>query len=119
MANWTLKTGFPVITVEELDDRQIKVTQNRFLSTGNVKPEEDKTLWYAPLEIKSLTGAKATMDHTAVLEERAKVYDVGSVEDHKSNGNTVGVYRVHYSPERLVKLGHKASLFTVQDRVAV
>lgn len=119
MANWTLKVGFPVITVEELGDRKIKVTQNRFLSTGDAKPEEDETLWYVPLEIKSFTGEKATIDHSAVLDERAKVFDVGSVEDYKLNADTVGVYRVHYSPERLVKLGKKAASFTVEDRVGL
>ena len=44
MKNWTLKIGFPVITVKE-DGGKITVTQNRFLATGDVKPEEDETLW--------------------------------------------------------------------------
>lgn len=45
MAGWTLNSGFPVITVEEIDDgRKLKVRQNRFLTTGDVKPDEDETL---------------------------------------------------------------------------
>lgn len=33
MDPWTLKIGFPVITVKETD-KGLHVTQNRFLSTG-------------------------------------------------------------------------------------
>lgn len=34
MESWTNKIGFPIITVEE-DEEGIKVTQNRFLATGD------------------------------------------------------------------------------------
>ncbi|ORX33751.1 leucyl aminopeptidase [Kockovaella imperatae] len=119
MANWTLKVGFPIINVEEQGDGKLKLTQNRFLSTGDAKPEEDETLWWVPLEVKTLSGGKSSVDHKAIMHERSTTYDVGSAEDFKLNADTIGVYRVNYSPERLAKLGKQAKSFTVEDRVGL
>ena len=118
MASWTLKVGFPVITVEETGSGKIKVTQNRFLSTADAKPEEDETLWYVPLEIKKIENGKTSIDHKAVLKERSATFDVGSA-DFKLNAETVGVYRVKYSPERLSKLSQDATSLTCEDRVGL
>jgi aminopeptidase 2 len=46
MDNWINKIGFPVLTVTEKADR-ITVRQDRYLETGDVKDEENRTLWYA------------------------------------------------------------------------
>ncbi|WRT67329.1 uncharacterized protein IL334_004299 [Kwoniella shivajii] len=119
MANWTLKVGFPVIKVEETGDGKIKVTQNRFLSTGDVKPEEDETLWYVPLEVATLNNGKVDVDHKATLQERSATYDLKGNDSFKLNAQTVGVYRVSYEPERLVKLGKEASKYTIEDRVGL
>ncbi|TXT13659.1 hypothetical protein VHUM_01026 [Vanrija humicola] len=119
MANWTLKIGFPVITVEEPGDGTIKVTQNRFLSTGDVKPEEDETIWYVPLEVKTINGPTEEVDHKAVLNERSTTYNLGGADTFKLNAETIGVYRVKYTPERLAKLGKDAQKFSVSDRVGL
>jgi len=119
MANWTLKVGFPVISVEETGDGTVKLTQNRFLSTGDVKPEEDETLWWVPLEIRAMKSGKPSVDHKAILHDRSMTYDLGGADSFKLNAQTVGVYRVSYSPERLAKLGKEASSFSVEDRVGL
>ena len=118
MANWTLRIGFPVISVEEMNGK-LKLTQNRFLSTGDVKPEEDETLWYVPLEIKTIKGGKVSVDHEGILDHRSMTYDLAGADSFKLNAETVGVYRVSYAPERLVKLGKEASSFSVEDRVGL
>lgn len=122
MANWTLKIGFPVITVEEIGGK-IKVRQDRFLNTGDVKPEENETLWYVPLELKTVKDGKVSVDHKAVLSERETTLDLGGAKTFKLNAETVGVYRVAYSAERLALLGEEAakadSAFSVEDRVGL
>jgi aminopeptidase 2 len=118
MANWTLKIGFPVITVDETADGQIKLTQNRFLGTGDVKPHEDETLWWVPLGIKTVKDGKTTVDHKAVLSDRSGSFKVDS-DVFKLNADTVGVYRVAYSPERLSKLGRQGAMFSEEDRVGI
>jgi aminopeptidase 2 len=124
MKEWTHNVGFPVITVDELDNGKIKVRQNRFLNTGDVKPEEDETLWYVPLELKTVSkDGKASIDHKAILHEREATYDVGDAKAFKFNAETVGVYRVAYSAERLLALGEEAakkeSGFTTEDRIGL
>ncbi|KAI5449750.1 Aminopeptidase 2 mitochondrial [Naganishia albida] len=124
MKEWTLKVGFPVITVEEVEGGKIKVRQNRFLNTGDVKPEEDETLWYVPLELKTVTkDGKSSIDHKAILHEREATFDVGDAKAFKLNAETVGVYRVAYSAERLLALGEEAakkeSGFTTEDRIGL
>jgi aminopeptidase 2 len=117
MANWVLKIGFPVLTVEE-SAGEIKVTQNRFLSSGDVKPEEDETIWWVPLGIKTIKDGRATVDKTAVLSGRSAIFKVDS-DVFKLNAETVGVYRVAYSAERLVKLGQQGPSLSVEDRVGI
>lgn len=121
MKNWVLAQGFPVLTVTEGTD-SITVRQNRFLATGDVKPEEDETLWYVPLAIKSSQG----VDMEAVLDEKREAeFPLKGAKDSiwKLNANTIGVYRVAYSPERLAKLGKEAAnkngVFSLEDRVGL
>ncbi|KAE8260863.1 hypothetical protein A4X13_0g94 [Tilletia indica] len=126
MGAWIYKQGFPVITVTEKDDA-IVVRQNRFLLTGDVKPEEDETLWYVPLALRTVDGeGKVQTDQSIVLNsERELSIPLKGAKDKtwKLNADTVGVYRVAYSPERLSKLGEEAakptSAFTLEDRVGL
>ncbi|CEH17992.1 leucyl aminopeptidase [Ceraceosorus bombacis] len=136
MSNWILKIGYPVITVEEKQD-SIVVRQNRFLSTGDVKPEEDETLWYVPLQLKTVSASgEAKVDPSAVLDlERSREIALKDVKNstwklnadtigvYRLNADTIGVYRVAYEPARLAKLGAEAakpdSAFSLQDRVGL
>ncbi|KAL1406700.1 Aminopeptidase 2 mitochondrial [Vanrija albida] len=118
MNNWVLKIGFPVVSVEELGGGEVKLTQHRFLITGDVKDDEDETVWWIPLEIKAVRDGKAAVDHDAVLNERSATFKVDS-DVFKLNAETVGVYRVMYSAERLAKLGEQAQQFSVDDRVGL
>ncbi|PWY97439.1 putative AAP1-alanine/arginine aminopeptidase [Testicularia cyperi] len=126
MSNWILKQGFPVLTVtEEADGLTIK--QNRFLSTGDPSAEEDSTLWYVPLMLKTIdANGKVTVDRDAFLKgEREVKIPLANAKDatYKLNAGTIGVYRVAYSPERLAKLGAEAakeqSPFSLEDRVGL
>ncbi|CAO1624129.1 unnamed protein product [Sympodiomycopsis kandeliae] len=126
MKNWVLEQGFPVLTVEEGAD-SIKVRQNRFLTTGDVKPEEDKTLWYVPLALKTVgSDGKSKVDQSVVLnEQREAEVPLAKAKDSvwKLNANTVGVYRVAYSPSHLAKLGkecaNKSGAFSLEDRAGL
>jgi aminopeptidase 2 len=125
MREWVVEVGFPVITVEESKgSSEIKVRQNRFLATGDLKPEEDQILWYVPLELKKVArDGGVSVDHHAILQEREATFKVGDSRAFKVNAETVGVYRVAYTPERLSALGEEAaktdSGFTTEDRIGL
>ncbi|KAL7413267.1 putative AAP1-alanine/arginine aminopeptidase [Mrakia frigida] len=124
MDPWTLKIGFPVLTVKEIEGGKIEVRQDRFLSTGDVKPEENETIWPVPLGFLTVSkNGKAEIDHKAFLSTRSTTIDLKGASLFKLNSGTTGVYRVAYSPEHLDLLGLEAakkdSALTPEDRVGL
>lgn len=124
MENWTIKIGFPLITVEETE-KGIKIRQNRFLSTADATPEEDQTIWQVPLEPLVVEGGKKSIKHGVLLTDREDTLEIQDVKNatYKLNAETCGVYRVLYPAERLVKIGEEAgkenSVFSLNDRMGL
>lgn len=115
MDPWIRKIGYPVLTVaEELG--QIGVRQSRFLSTGDVQSQEDETIWWIPL------GLKTNPDHVDGASTGALTVKEETLRDvnetfYKFNNDQIGFYRTNYPPERLVKLGKDRSRLSVEDRI--
>ncbi|CAG8402659.1 unnamed protein product [Penicillium salamii] len=117
MDPWIRKIGFPVVTVAE-EPGQITVKQNRFLSTGDAKPEEDETKWWIPLGIKS--GPQlATVDTRALTLKSDTVPGVGEDSFYKINKDLSGFYRTNYPPLHLAKLGQSLDLLSTEDKIGL
>ena len=116
MDSWIQKIGFPVVTVAE-EPGQIGVRQSRFLSTGDVKPEDDQTIWWIPLGLK--TATKATKEGPGALT--AKEHTLRDVDDsfYKLNSDQTGFYRTNYPPSRLAKLGAAKDKLSVEDKIGL
>ena len=115
---WTKKVGFPVVSVSENPSKSsISVQQNRFLRTGDVRPEEDQTLYPIMLGLRTKEG----VDETTMLTEREREFPVSDMDFFKLNADHSAIYRTSYSPERLTKLGEAAgkNLLTVEDRAGM
>ena len=115
---WTKNIGYPVITVTENEaSNSINVKQNRFLRTGDVKPEEDKTLFPIFLGMRTRNG----VDESLTLSKREQAFDAPIKDFFKLNADHSGIYRTSYTPERLSKLGQaaKQGLLTVEDRAGI
>ncbi|MCJ1268639.1 hypothetical protein MMC22_008527 [Lobaria immixta] len=116
MDPWIRKIGFPVLTVAE-EPGQIRVRQSRFLSTGDVKTDEDETIWWIPLGLKidppstGVTSEALTVREEAIQGVNEKFY--------KLNADQFGFYRTNYPPERLAKLGASKDLLTVEDKIGL
>lgn len=114
---WIRKIGFPVVTVAE-EQEQISVRQNRFLSTGDVKPEEDETTWWIPLGIKS--GPQLTNVESRALNSKAdSVKGIGKDSFYKINKDLSGFYRTNYPAHRLAKLGQSLDLLSTEDKIGM
>jgi aminopeptidase N len=113
MDSWIYKIGHPVLTVTE-GSGHITVKQSRFLSTGDVKPEEDITIWWLPL---SLEGKKGV----ATLCLNNKEETIRDIDDdfYKLNRGATGFYRVSYPPDRLAKLSQQLDRLGVEDRIEI
>ncbi|GAA6002057.1 hypothetical protein JCM10207_003055 [Rhodosporidiobolus poonsookiae] len=125
MKNWLGKTGFPLIEVEETKEG-LKVSQRRFLSTGDATPEEDQTIWHVPLQLLVVgKDGKKEVKSDLVLTRKEMTIDLPGVEGatYKLNAETCGVYRTLYSTSRLSKIGDEAgkpdSAFSLADRMGL
>ncbi|KAJ5480686.1 Aminopeptidase 2 [Penicillium diatomitis] len=115
---WTKNVGFPVISVtENPSSSSIHLKQNRFLRTGDVRAEEDQTIYPCMLGLRTKDG----VDENTMLTEREAEFKVPDLDFFKVNADHSGIYRTSYSPERLTKLGQaaKKGLLTTEDRAGL
>lgn len=110
------KIGFPVVTVAE-EPGQIGISQSRFLSTGDVKPEEDSTIWWIPLGLR--TASQSTADTPHFLAKKQDT--IRSIDEsfYKINTDYAGFFRTNYPPARLVQLGAQKDKLSVQDKIGL
>ena len=115
---WTKHIGFPVITVEEDEAKKtITLKQNRFLRTGDVKPEEDTTIYPVILGLKMKEG----IDENLMLGSRSATFTLPDLSFYKLNADHCSLFRTSYPISRLEKLGQaaKQGLLTVEDRAGM
>ncbi|KAL2157238.1 hypothetical protein VTH06DRAFT_6278 [Thermothelomyces fergusii] len=116
MKPWIEKVGFPVLTVTE-GKQQISVRQSRFLSTGDVKPEDDQTVWWVPLAVRGKVGSQGV--EPLALTSRELAIDGVSDEFYQLNANATGFYRVNYPESRLRLLGSQLGRLTTEDKIFI
>jgi aminopeptidase N len=107
MDHWIKSIGLPVVTVAE-EPGQITLRQSRFLLSGDVKSEEDQTIWTIPLALETSLQASKT---SILTVKEDTIYNVDD-SFYKINKNNIGFYRTNYPPERLSKLPAGATIET-------
>ncbi|KAK6528727.1 hypothetical protein TWF694_003967 [Orbilia ellipsospora] len=117
MNNWIKVTGFPVLDVTETADT-LAIRQKRFLSTGDVKPDEDQTTWWVPLGLTKEAITNVKDDVTALTERETSISGVNT-DYYKLNIGQNGFYRVNYPVERFAKLGSSLKKLSVADRIGL
>ena len=105
-----------MLTVAE-EPGQIGVRQSRFLSTGDVKPEEDETIWWVPLGLR--TDSQTTETDNKALSTREETIRNVDESFYKLNSDVTGFYRTNYPPERLTKLGAARDRLSIEDRIGL
>ncbi|KKK19129.1 hypothetical protein P175DRAFT_0501595 [Aspergillus ochraceoroseus IBT 24754] len=117
MDPWIRKIGFPVVTVGEATG-ELRIRQNRFLSTGDAKPDEDETTWWIPLGIKS--GSQLAAQPSRALTAKVDtIQGIGQHSFYKINKNLSGFYRTNYSTARLEKLGQSLDVLSTEDKIGL
>lgn len=127
---WTNKIGYPVVTVvnESYDTscQQLTITlrQNRFLASGDVKPEEDQVLWPIPLLITS-NGSKTPSDHLMTEREMTVTIPYTQGEDSwwKLNHDGIVFNRVNYQDSQIAGINKalmkNIDIFTPSERMSI
>lgn len=116
MNPWIRKIGFPVLTVTE-EPGQVIVRQSRFLISGDVKAEDDETVWWIPLGLKTGLEAKTSPVTALVTKEET----ICRIDDtfYKFNSNATAFYRTSYPPERLSKLGKAKDKLSMEEKISL
>lgn len=82
-----------------------------------MKSEEDETLWWVPLGIKTDSQA-AEMKIRALSVKEETIRDVNE-NFYKFNAGQTGFYRTNYPPERLAKLGRSKDKLGIEDKIGL
>lgn len=82
-----------------------------------MKDEENETLWWVPLGLK--TDPKATGAATEALT--VKEHTLREVDEtfYKFNRDQVGFYRTNYPPARLESLGKERHKLSAEDKIGL
>ncbi|GBL52696.1 hypothetical_protein [Candidozyma auris] len=98
MDSWINKIGFPVINVEQ-EGKNLVLKQSRFLNGGGVKPEDDQTVWWVPL---NACGDNVQSLKEDIIDKKVTTIENYTVEGFfKLNQDSQAVIRVDYSPDIL------------------
>ncbi|KAF9977206.1 Aminopeptidase 2 mitochondrial [Actinomortierella ambigua] len=119
MAKWTRQTGYPVLTVVELDESTVLVRQNLYLSTGDVTPEEDNLIWPIPLSLS--TASDGGLIQNITMDSKEMVLKIDTTRWYKFNMGQTGFYRVAYPSRALDLLGQTFGThqLTAENRVGL
>lgn len=115
--DWVKVIGFPVLTVTEAPG-EITVSQSRFLSTGDVKPEEDEHTWWVPLALSEESYTSSAEKIKALTVKETTIRNLNT-NFYKLNHGQTGFFRVNYPAERLQKLGDATDKLSVADRIGL
>ncbi|KAL7747033.1 hypothetical protein RI367_007646 [Sorochytrium milnesiophthora] len=132
MNRWITVIGYPVLKVDERPGasgkRSLHLSQQRYLSTGDVKPEEDTIIWPIPLNIavavKNDSKEVVSIISREVLTERNKTIEL-DIEDAEApllvNFDRSAYCRVAYSQKALQRLSAaiKRGTLGVRDRLGL
>ena len=82
-----------------------------------MKNEEDETLWWIPLGLK--TDPKATGGATKALTLKEDTLREIDETFYKLNSDQVGFYRTNYPPARLELLGKERHKLSAEDKIGL
>ena len=113
--SWINMVGYPVISVNEnTEQNKIVVRQSRFLTSGDVQPSDDTTIWRVPLGITGIEGGQDEF-----LSNKEQAIQGMSMDFYKVNNNGTGFYRVSYPPTRLAKLSKQLDRLSAEDKISI
>ncbi len=114
--DWTLQSGFPLVSVDAVCDkgqRKITLRQQQFLLDPTAKSER---LWSVPVQI-GIVGEKP--DYVLLQKRSQTVSRPGCTGPIVIDPQSVGYYRVQYSPQLLAELTRTLDKLPDSARVKV
>jgi len=113
MGSWIKDVGYPVVSINDYkegnNDMTLSLSQKRFISSGDMTPEEEAkyATWWIPLGITTHASPSQPLDNI-LTEKNQKItipYPKGNNKFVRLNFNETGMYRVKYPKEILNAIG--------------
>ncbi|KAF8953474.1 hypothetical protein CPC16_000705 [Podila verticillata] len=101
MNTWTRVIGVPILNVTEADGI-VTVEQHRYLSTNDVKAEDDETIWWVPMGVSPKPASIADPNQT--LKTRSLTFDAPHGA-YLFNKDYSGVFRTNYPASAIPRIG--------------
>lgn len=112
--------GFPLIRLDVLNDKQVKVSQKRFLHHGVEDPKN--ALWRVPIGLR-YADDRGTHEKSILLDTPSVVLDLepnGALKWVHLNSDQMGFYRFALSGELLNSLAdHAPDVLSTRERVGL
>lgn len=102
VAPWIRQVGYPYLKVEKASETEVKITQARFLSNGEVSPQDDTTVWWIP------NVDMTSKEKTIPMKEFAKL-----------NKDTTGFYRCYYDNALFEKVVSNFDKLSATDKIGL
>jgi len=113
MGSWIKDVGYPVVTIEDYkesnNEATLSLSQKRFLSSGDMTPEEEAkyATWWIPLGITTHDSPRKPLEKIFTEKKQTVTvpFPAGNNKFLKLNYNETGMYRVKYPKEVLDSIG--------------
>ncbi|QQK47992.1 Aminopeptidase [Penicillium digitatum] len=116
MGPWISNVGYPVLSVAEVADT-ISLKQSRFLSTGDVRSDDDTTIWWVPLALRRQT-AQCDVAGLSLTQKDDTIHKIDD-EFYILNSGAIGFYRVNYPPSRLASFSTQLDKLSIEDKIFI
>lgn len=116
---WVRKIGFPYVDVKIVDEN-LNLTQNRFLSTADLKEEENQTKWWIPLNVSTGPSSSDKIKGLSFSDKEATFENFAKENSFfKLNKDSVGVYRVKYDDAVFKSIVDNTAKLSIGDKVGL
>ncbi|KAF9907526.1 Aminopeptidase 2 mitochondrial [Linnemannia zychae] len=122
MNAWIKQVGYPVVDVEEdADASTLTFKQSRYLSSGDLSPDENTSRWTIPLGIEP--APIDSKNKSPLLSDESITLKLEQGGHYKVNSKYNGFFRTAYPAAALTRISEfiktKDPLFTSDDRVGL
>ena len=121
MEPWISEVGFPVLEMTEEKHGEVRIRQSKFLSTGDLTPEDDSTVWWVPLSLRggvttTVSSKQNEQSNKMCLTEKEMTIAVTG-EPLVLNSGATGFFRMRYPPARLFSLGQQSANLSAEEKI--
>lgn len=121
MKTWVFQAGFPIVSLDHVNAKQLKLTQKRFFGTPDANTNAS-SLWMVPMVVRNLaTNQPPPTGQSVLLTKTVQDIEPAGIEKKHPyfiNAGGMGYYRSFYGLEGNKSIADSFQLLTAQEKLA-